>query len=74
MELKLTGWAKDSVLAFGNVTEDNPEAARDIVRRMSPKDRAILAYSLGELSRIVQEEEDFRTLEDRRAHREALSG
>lgn len=68
--LKLTGWAKDAVRAFGYIAGDNPDEARQIIRRMSPKDRAVLQYVLGELSRIRDEEEDFRAARDRRRARE----
>jgi hypothetical protein len=69
-DLRITGWAKDAVQAFGHVTNDDPDTARDIVRRMSPRDRAVLSFTLEELSRIVSEEEQFRTTANRRRARE----
>jgi hypothetical protein len=73
-ELNLTGWSKDSVRAFGHVTADDLDMARTIVRQMSPADRAVLSFALGELSRIITEEEDFRVTEARREARANFGG
>lgn len=70
MVLKLTGWAETAVRAFGHLVQDDPDMARDIVRAMSARDRAVLSFSLEELSRIVSEEETFRTTADRRRARD----
>lgn len=67
--LKITGWALESVRAFGHLAQDDPDRARQIVRTMSPRDRAVVLFLSGELSRLVSEEEDFRTMADRRAAR-----
>jgi len=67
--LRLTGWTKQAVLAFGHVAEDNEDTARDIVRDMSPRDRAVLSHLLRELSEIVDDEELSRRQEDRRRAR-----
>lgn len=74
MTLTLTGWAEKSVQAFGNLAQDNPDRARRIVRDMSPADRAVLSFTLDELSRIVREEEEFRTTAARRAARLSAEG
>lgn len=70
--LKITGWALASVRAFGHLAQDDPDTARRMIRDMSPRDRAVLAWLSGELSRLVSEEEDFRTTADRRRVREAV--
>lgn len=57
------------VLAFKHVVQDNPNAARSIVRDMSGQDRAVLSFYLSELSRLVDDEELIRTAADRRASR-----
>jgi hypothetical protein len=57
------------VLAFTSVIQDDPDAARSIVRDLSAKDWAVLQFHLAELTRIVQEEDEFRTTADRRAAR-----
>lgn len=55
-----------AVRALIHVLQDNPDSARDIVRHMSPRDRAVLSFDLSELSRLVSEEEDIRVTADRR--------
>jgi hypothetical protein len=60
------------VRAFIAVTEDVPDAARGWVRSMSVTDRAVLSFHLSELSRIVSEEDEFRTTADRRQARAAF--
>ena len=67
--LRLTGWTKRAVLAFGHVAEDNADTARQIVRDMSPRDSAVLSHLLRELSEIVDDEELSRRQEDRRRAR-----
>jgi hypothetical protein len=57
------------VQAFVFVIQDDPDAARSIVRDLSAKDWAVLQFHLAELTRIVQEEDEFRTTADRRAAR-----
>ena len=52
--------------------QDKPDIAREIVRAMSAKDRAVLSFHLSELSRLVEEEETFRTTADMRSARESL--
>lgn len=54
------------VRALIHVLQDNPDSARDIIRCMSPRDRAVLSFDLSELSRLVSEEEDIRVTADRR--------
>jgi hypothetical protein len=61
----------DMVRAFVAVLRDDPDSARDIVRDMPPRDRALLSFTLEEMTRVVSEQEDFRRMEDRRAAREA---
>lgn len=58
-----------AVRAFIHQLQDEPDKARAVVRALSPRDRAVLLFDLGELSRIVSEEEGFRTMEDRRTAR-----
>jgi hypothetical protein len=65
-DLRITGWAKESVQAFANVAEDNLDDARDIVRRMSPRDRATLLFTLRELTEMAEDEDMLRRNEDRR--------
>ena len=67
--LKLTGWARQDVTAFAHQVQDNPDEARQIVRSLSPADRAVLQFHLHELSRIAEEEDSFRETEDRRRAR-----
>lgn len=57
------------VNAFALMTEDRPDEARTLVRDLSGKDRAVLSFHLFELIRIVQEEDSFRTMADRRRAR-----
>lgn len=64
----------DMVLAFVALLRDETEATREIIQDMSPKDRALLSFILGEMSRVVSEEEQFRVTEDRRAARAAVLG
>ena len=62
------------VHAFALVTEDRLDEARQIIRDMSPRDRALLSFVLGEVTRLVSEEEDFRRTADRRAARLSHEG
>lgn len=57
--------------AFVAITMDSSDAARGFVRSLSARDRAVLSFHLSELSRIVQEEDEFRTAADRRRARES---
>lgn len=50
----------DEVNAFALVTEDRTAEARDIVSRMSGRDRAVLSFWLTELSDIVSDLEGTR--------------
>jgi len=61
----------DMVRAFIAVLRDEPDTARDIIRDLSPRDRALLSFTLEEVTRLVSEEEDFRRTRDRRTAREA---
>lgn len=56
----------DAVRVFLAVIQDTPDTGRDIVRRMSPKDRAVLAFYFRDAGRIVEEEIEFRETQDRR--------
>lgn len=58
-----------SVRCLIHVLQDEPDKARALVRAMSGRDRALFTFTLGELSRVLSEEEDFRTTADRRAGR-----
>jgi hypothetical protein len=58
-----------AVRALVHVLQDNPDEARQIVRSLSPADRAVLQFHLRELSRITDEEDSFRETEDRRRAR-----
>jgi hypothetical protein len=60
----------EMVQAFLAVIMDEPDTARDTIRNLSSRDRALLSFTLDELSRIVSEEEDFRRTADRRRARE----
>ena len=64
----------DAVRVFLAVVQDTPDTARDIVRRMSPRDRAVLAFYLRDAGRITEEEIEFRETRDRREARESLVG
>jgi hypothetical protein len=64
----------DMVRAFLAVLVDEPGTARETIRDMSPRERALLSFSLEELSRLVSEEEDFRRTADRRRAREDTVG
>lgn len=72
--LRLTGWTRQAVLAFGHVSQDNNDTARGIVRDMSPRDRAVLSHLLRELEEIVDDEELSRRNEDRRQARLSRRG
>lgn len=65
--LQLTGWSRDAVRAFGFLVSDNQAQARNIVRDMSPRDRAVLVFDLEELSRIVGDAELSRFRDERQA-------
>lgn len=52
----------DEVNAFALVTEDRTDEARDIVSRMSGRDRAVLSFWLRELEDIVLHLETRRTM------------
>ncbi len=62
----------DLLRAFAAVLMDEPDTARETIRDMSPKDRALLSFTLGEVSRLVSEEEQFRVTEDRRRARQDM--
>jgi hypothetical protein len=64
----------DMISVFVSVIQDEPGQARDIVRAMSPRDRALLSFVLGEVTRLVSEEDDFRRTADRRRAREDALG
>lgn len=49
---------------FARVLEDDPDTARSLVKDLSGRDRAVLSFALGELSRLVSEEEMRRTEDD----------
>jgi hypothetical protein len=59
----------DMVRAFIAVLLDELETARDTIRELSPRDRALLSFTLEEVTRLVSEEEDFRRTADRRLAR-----
>jgi hypothetical protein len=69
--LKLSGWSRDAVRAFGYLTQEDADTARQIVRRMSGPDRAVLSFYLQELSDIVSHEEMLRQSSARTRAREA---
>lgn len=50
--------------SFSRVLADDPDRAREIVRSLSGRDKAVLSFALGELSRLVSEEEMARTEND----------
>lgn len=60
----------EMVRAFVAVIMDEPDTARDTIRDLSPRDRALLSFTLEELTRLVSEEEEFRRTADRRRARE----
>lgn len=60
---------RDMVRVFVAVLRDERDTARDTIRDMSPRDRALLSFHLEEVTRLVSEEEDFRRGTDRRAAR-----
>lgn len=62
------------VRALVHLLQEEPDKARSIVRTLSPKDRAVLSFHLSELSRLVLEEDEFRTTTDRRRARLTASG
>jgi hypothetical protein len=64
----------DMVRAFTAVLADEPDTARDIIRDMAPRDRALLSFTLEEVTRLVSEEEDFRRTSDRRTARASVLG
>lgn len=57
-----------------HVIQDEPDKARALVRGMSPRDRALLSFVLGEVTRLVSEEDDFSRTADRRAARLSHEG
>lgn len=64
----------DTVRVLIAVIKGDTDTARDIVRRMSPRDRAVLAFLLREAERIVEEEDSFRMQADRNQAREGHPG
>lgn len=54
---------------FGHVVRDDPDGARDKIRTLSRPELGLLLFYAGELSRLVSEEDMFRTDTDRRAAR-----
>lgn len=57
------------VRIFGHVVRDDPDGARDKIRTLSRPELGLLLFYAGELSRLVSEEDMFRTDTDRRAAR-----
>src|SRR5882672_10662708 len=53
-----------AVRALIHILQDEPDKARALVRDLSARDRAVLQFHLAELSRIVQEEDQFRVSAD----------
>ena len=51
---------QDAVRAFTAVIQDNPAEALKIVERMSPRDRAVLAFYLKEMGHIIDTVEGMR--------------
>ena len=51
---------QDAVRAFTAVIRDTPEEALRVVKRMSPRDRAVLSFYLQETGRIVDDVEGMR--------------
>lgn len=64
----------DAVRVLVLVIKGDADSARDIVRRMSPRDRAVLTFFLREAGRIVEEEDSFREQADRNQAREGHPG
>lgn len=58
-----------AVRAFLSVVTDDPDTARDIIRSMSPRDRAVLSFLLRDTGRIVEEEDSLRDTAERRRAR-----
>lgn len=58
--LKLSGADRPFVDAFLAILADNPDGARQAVKDMSGRDRAVLSFMLTELSSVVDEEELYR--------------
>jgi hypothetical protein len=61
-----------AVRALIHVLQDEPDKARALVRGMSPRDRAVLDFDLGELSRLLDDEDlRYRVEDNKRARRTA---
>lgn len=58
-----------SVRTLIHVLQDEPDKARSVVRTLSRPEVGLLLFYAGELSRIVSEEDMFRTDADRRTAR-----
>lgn len=59
----------DWVQIFARIVDDRLDDARRAVRALSASDNALLGFYAAELSRLVSEEDQFRTDTDRRAAR-----
>lgn len=60
----------EAVLVVLHVIKDESDEAREIVRTMTPRERALFSFYLREAERIVEEEDTFRTQADRVQARE----
>ncbi|WP_086559917.1 hypothetical protein [Streptomyces africanus] len=70
-ELKTSTGPEDHALsALNAITRDDPEAAREHIRALSFRDRALITAWAGELSRLVQDEQDNYEISERRAARD----
>lgn len=58
-----------AVRAFLSVVTDDLDTGRDIIRSMSPADRAVLSFFLRDTGRIVEEEDSLRDTAERRRAR-----
>ena len=58
--LKLSGADRPFVDAFLAILADNPDGARQAIKDMSGRDRAVLSFMLTELSSVVDDAEMYR--------------
>lgn len=58
--LKLSGADRLFVDAFLAILADNPDGARQAIKDMSGRDRAVLSFMLTELSSVVDDAEMYR--------------
>lgn len=58
------------VLTLCRVIQDKGDEARETVRKMSARERAVFGFYLRETERLVEEEDAFRTQADRAQARE----